>query len=98
MPMYEFVCETCGPFEQRRSMSEAGEPMECPACYAVATRVYSLPNLVRTSIVERTARSRNEQSADQPEVGSRPYREDATPSHRHPNPRRGPRRPWMVGH
>lgn len=30
MPTYEFLCTTCGPFEQRRSLTEAGDPMTCP--------------------------------------------------------------------
>lgn len=98
MPMYEFVCEICGPFEQRRTMSEASEPMECATCHTIARRVYSPPNLSRTSGVERTARLRNEQSADRPQVQTRSHHEQAAPASRHPTQRHGPRRPWMVGH
>lgn len=98
MPIYEFVCETCGPFEQRRSVQQASEPMVCVTCQTVARRVYSLPNLSRTSSTEHKARLHNEQSADRPRVEQRARSEDATPSGRHPMTHHAPRRPWMVGH
>jgi hypothetical protein len=36
MPTYEFLCATCGLFEQRRSLHEAGDPMLCPTCEVVS--------------------------------------------------------------
>jgi len=45
MPLYEFRCETCGPFEQWRTLAEAGTPMLCPTCDAIAKRVFSPPNV-----------------------------------------------------
>ncbi len=49
MPTYEFVCATCGPFEQRRSLSEAGDPMTCPLCQQVAQRIYSTAGVILAS-------------------------------------------------
>lgn len=45
MPVYEFACQTCGPFEERRSRGDAGAPAVCPTCGGQAARVYSAPYL-----------------------------------------------------
>ncbi len=101
MPLYEFSCESCGPFEQRRSFAEANEPMLCPSCQTIATRAYTLPGLYKTSKAERIARSRNEKSAHEPRVERRSMDERGTSSnhhHHHPTRHHGPHRPWMLGH
>ena len=42
MPLYEYVCESCGAeFEDLRRPSERGEESECPACGGRAGRVLS---------------------------------------------------------
>jgi len=61
MPTYDFLCATCGPFEQRRSLTEAGDPMTCPLCQQVAQRTYSTSGVVLTS---GTVRRRTAQSAE----------------------------------
>jgi putative FmdB family regulatory protein len=61
MPVYEFLCATCGSFEQRRSLQEVGEPMACPMCQIVATRIYSTAGLILTS---GAVRRRIEQGAE----------------------------------
>ena len=61
MPTYEFLCATCGPFEQRRSLKEASDPMTCPACQGVAQRMYSTSGVILTS---GAARRRLSQSAE----------------------------------
>ena len=72
MPVYEFVCEDCGPFEQRRPFAEAGEPMACPSCGHEARRVYSIPNTRRMPTALSGAMDRAEKSAHEPEVVRRP--------------------------
>jgi putative FmdB family regulatory protein len=32
VPVYEFVCGDCGPFEQQRSFTELGDPIACASC------------------------------------------------------------------
>lgn len=43
MPLYEYRCEQCGPFEQRRQSEDASRPLPCPRCSATARRVYTPP-------------------------------------------------------
>jgi putative FmdB family regulatory protein len=97
MPRYEFRCENCGPFECWRPLGEAGIPMICPKCQAVARRVYTAPGLVRTPPALAKARYRAEKSAHEPEIVSRPrtVREEEKPSRVVYRPHG---RPWQVGH
>lgn len=68
MPIYEFSCPKCGPFEERRIFAQAGDPARCPFCNSTARRVYTVPNLVATSGPVAAARLRDEKSAHEPEV------------------------------
>ena|SRR5581483_12479952 len=94
MPLYEFLCASCGPFEDWLPLSEHDRPAPCPSCHAVARRVISPPNLVRTSPAVRKARSLEEKSAHEPEVVVRPPAETGATQRRTPivSPH-----PWAVG-
>ena len=97
MPIYEFLCETCGPFEHQRSFDEANNLMPCPTCKAVAKRVYSIPGLVKTPPALAKARLRAEKSAYEPELvrRQRPAGEEfsgSTTVHQQHG------RPWQLGH
>jgi putative FmdB family regulatory protein len=70
MPVYDFVCAGCGPFEQWRPASEPAA--HCPACSAPARRVFAAPGLRRMAAPLRGALNREEKSAHAPEVVSRP--------------------------
>jgi putative FmdB family regulatory protein len=70
MPLYDFVCEGCGPFEQWRPIADPGA--HCPVCSVPARRVYSAPSVRRMDAPLRTALTREEHSAAMPEVVSRP--------------------------
>ena len=72
MPIYDFVCEGCGPFEQRRPFEESGTAACCPACGAEARRVYSMPNLKTMPTSLSNAMHRAEKSAHEPKVARRP--------------------------
>ncbi len=72
MPIYEFLCRECGPFEQRRSFVEAGDPMRCPSCGGEARRVYSVPTTKSMSAALSSAMNRVEKSTHEPEVVRRP--------------------------
>ncbi len=41
MPLYEFRCLQCGPFELRRDMQDVADTEVCPSCDQPARRVYS---------------------------------------------------------
>lgn len=103
MPVYEFLCENCGPFEKRRDLAQASQPLDCPTCQSQATRIYSAPSLYKTSPAERIARSRNEKSAHEPRVEQRVINNNGEPPtpkkhHHHPTHHHEPHRPWMLGH
>jgi putative FmdB family regulatory protein len=41
MPVYEYRCDQCGSFDQRREAVDASRPLPCPTCAAAARRVYT---------------------------------------------------------
>jgi putative FmdB family regulatory protein len=94
VPVYEFLCEDCGSFEQRRSLAAAGGPIPCPSCGREARRVYSMPNTRRMPAALSGAMDRAEKSAHEPEVVRRPA--GGTGSGKRHHQSHG--RPWTLGH
>ena len=45
MPVYEYRCDACGVFEQRRDSAEATAPVECPSCAGNSRRIYTPPGV-----------------------------------------------------
>ncbi len=41
MPVYEYRCNQCGPFDQRRNAEDSSRPPPCPRCSATTKRVYT---------------------------------------------------------
>ena len=39
MPVYEYLCNDCGPFTDMRPMAECDAPQDCPRCEIEAPRV-----------------------------------------------------------
>lgn len=91
MPLYEFRCAACGEFEAWRKMAEVGNPMNCPSCSAIATRIFSPPsvNLNQGSLSAIRAGDGGE-----PRVVKR--KETEPGKARYQGPKTG--RPWMIGH
>ncbi|HEU4658453.1 MAG TPA: zinc ribbon domain-containing protein [Capillimicrobium sp.] len=91
MPLYGFACDRCGPFDVRRSMSEASAPARCPSCGREARRVFTPPGLALLATPVRGALEREERSAHEPEV--------VTTKRGRPMPHRhGPAPPWVLSH
>ena len=42
MPLYEFRCRSCGPFDLRRDMRDVADAAVCPGCERPARRVYAV--------------------------------------------------------
>ncbi len=114
MPIYEYQCDHCGPFEARVPMADYARPADCPDCAAPARRVLlTPPRIAGMTAATRRAHEINERSADSPRRGA-----PARPAHAHAHPHRqvsqaGPgscttgrrgakgfpgRRPWMISH
>ncbi|MPZ55263.1 MAG: zinc ribbon domain-containing protein [Rhizobiales bacterium] len=67
MPVYEYLCSSCGPFTAMRPMVEHALPNECPDCGFQAPRVLlTAPKLASMSSQRRAAFATNERSADAP--------------------------------
>jgi putative FmdB family regulatory protein len=91
MPLYQYTCERCGPFEARRPYQEAGEPGRCPVCAQSAPRT-----LVASAIFGAAAVRRAQNAARaEPRLVTRPA---PAPLAAKPHARRGDGRPWMLGH
>lgn len=43
MPVYEYRCPACGPFDLRRALEQATDPAPCPTCSTAARRAYTPP-------------------------------------------------------
>ena len=108
VPIYDFVCDACGPFEQWRDSASAGDPLRCSACGASARRVYGAP-LVRSpgdpfASASRAVRARVERSHTGEPVVSHGSAQPGRPVQqvvhdaRHGHHGHAPRRPWLIGH
>jgi putative FmdB family regulatory protein len=65
MPVYEYLCEGCGPFTLMRSMSEYELPADCPLCQASAPRVMLTAPYCSTATPQtRLAQAANERSTE----------------------------------
>lgn len=91
MPVYEYRCEPCGPFERWRDHRESGEP-RCPECGASARRVYSAPAFTAYTKAEKEVRRRAERGSE-PQVAGRQSAGDPSPK-----PRKSGGRPWQISH
>jgi putative FmdB family regulatory protein len=92
MPTYEFLCATCGPCEQRRSLKGAGDSMTCPACQAMVQRIYSTFGGILTS---GAACRRLSQSAAPMVVKRQASEEPLSPQTLQQSVHS---RPWQLGH
>ena len=45
MPFYDYLCEGCGHFRQRRALAECGDLQLCPTCNAPAVKIFTTPFL-----------------------------------------------------
>lgn len=104
MPLYDYECDDCGCFSDRRPMSEAALPADCPGCGVPARRIISAPFIANMNPHTRIAHQRNEKSADQPQFVRKKLSHDADAHpHRHGHGhgcghQHGHGRPWMIGH
>ena len=67
MPVYDYQCDTCGPFSEMRPMAECEKRSECPQCGNHAPRAYlTAPYYAGMSSELRLAHATNERSAHAP--------------------------------
>ena len=76
MPVYDYMCESCGAFTALRPMSKSAEPCGCPDCGAPASRTYlTFPNIGGMNPARRNAFETNERSAHAPKLSKKAERE-----------------------
>ena len=107
MPLYDFECAACGPFEAFLPSSERNLPRACPACSQPMQRLISAPRLQSMNSHQRKAHETNERSAHEPKVSQghsccssgscqhKPRADGQPPALKQQS---GPRRPWMISH
>jgi|ERR1700683_5372372 putative FmdB family regulatory protein len=67
MPVYEYLCDDCGPFTDMRPMAECDAPRDCPHCASTSPRVIlTAPNFFCMPSDKRKAHATNERSANAP--------------------------------
>jgi len=69
MPLYEFHCPSCGPFDLRRDMQDAADTANCPRCDRAARRVYSVSEVRPPSGPLRDATKADRARADRARSG-----------------------------
>ncbi|MEM1360708.1 MAG: zinc ribbon domain-containing protein [Pseudomonadota bacterium] len=71
MPVYDYNCPNCGPFEAFMPMARCKEPVICSACGTEAPRaLLTAPALANMATSTRRAHETNERSADGPRRSS----------------------------
>ncbi len=69
MPIYEYLCDDCGPFTDMRPMAECDDPQSCPDCATLAPRVIlTAPHFACMPASERKAHATNERSRHAPQT------------------------------
>jgi putative FmdB family regulatory protein len=67
MPIYDYLCDDCGPFTVMRPMAECDAPHDCPECGGTAPRAFlTAPYFAAMDAGRRQAFATNEQSAHAP--------------------------------
>jgi putative FmdB family regulatory protein len=87
MPVYDYLCTSCGPITAQRPMSAHADPIECPACGQEAPRaLLRAPNMPGLSTEQRSAFERNETARHNPVFSTRSGREDRSKDARKRHP------------
>ena len=87
MPLYDYKCANCGPFDVWRKMAEVRTPLACPECGVIATRVFTAPNISLNTSISRVSNSVEPRLVQRQEAPATPVPQ---------SPKGG--RPWMIGH
>jgi len=69
VPVYEFRCPCCGPFDLRLDMQDAADAARCPSCDEAARRVYSVSAFRRSTGPLRDATTADRARVDRARSG-----------------------------
>ncbi|MGK7913566.1 MAG: FmdB family zinc ribbon protein [Synechococcus sp.] len=89
MPLYEYQCQECGPFDAFRSLADRDKPLECQSCSGPTSRIFSPPTMLSIGL------SGIRRPSEEPRVVKRSSdREPPKPQ----NTVKTGGRPWMFNH
>lgn len=111
MPVYDYLCDDCGPFTVMRPMAECDEPHDCPDCGGIAPRAFiTAPYFASMDAGRRHAFATNERSAHAPRSTSKSGHGAGcsccsgtssmryTRKHKDGSKSFPSKRPWMISH
>jgi putative FmdB family regulatory protein len=113
MPLYEYICDDCGPFVHARPMAEYDDPQDCPDCGTPSPRaLLTAPRLSCMATGRRTAFAVNERNVHAPQTISQyeathgsgcrcclPKKSARAVSKTESGAKSFPKaRPWMISH
>jgi putative FmdB family regulatory protein len=112
MPVYDYLCDRCGPFTLMRPMAESALGASCPDCARSSPRaIMTAPRLSTLSSAQRQANAINERSAHAPRTLAESKAAhgpgcsccSAKPTSARAQKRNGAKgfpdkRPWMISH
>jgi len=98
MPVYEYLCNDCGPFTDMRPMSECDDPHDCPRCESSSPRVIlTAPNFFCMPSDKRKAMATNERSSHAPKTVAE-YKARLVTKTKGGAKGFPTARPWMISH
>ncbi len=98
MPLYNYVCSRCGPFDAWSPMADAQSPGTCPNCATPAERDVASPRLSLMNGTLRKALSRSEKSTSEPRQVKRAHLANCGCKLCGGGNKSSPMRRWMIGH
>lgn len=99
MPIYNYQCGTCGPFEAWAPLADASAPCACPECGEAGLRQLAVPHLALMNPAVRKAMGRSEKSAAEPQVVKKAHLAGCGCSLCKLRPQANSvRKKWMIGH
>ncbi|MDF2366837.1 zinc ribbon domain-containing protein [Sneathiella sp.] len=109
MPLYQYCCDDCGPFDDMARVAEYADPKNCPACGIASPRMIAAPRLAILDSSTRHAHQTNEKSAHEPKksshgpgcgcCGGGSKKINSSTLHRPDGSKSFPtKRPWMISH
>ncbi|GEP12063.1 FmdB family zinc ribbon protein [Methylobacterium gnaphalii] len=67
MPVYDYSCESCGPFTVLRPMAQFADPHDCPSCGGTCRRAFlTAPRIAGMDAGLKAAHATNERSRHEP--------------------------------
>jgi len=99
MPIYGYLCISCGPFDSWATLDRSDQPCACPSCGAESRREVAMPHLATMNPTLRGAFARSEKSGSEPKVVKKKHLAGCGCAICKLGPRQNNvRKRWSIGH